>query len=273
MGPSATAATSPGLQTTPGRDQTGKETQAVSVTAPDTPSDDKFFDWPDSDDEALGQVADQAFRDQTAEQGTMLPPETPRKARKVDIFSTPSSHKRQYDEMATDGVRSYPTPLSATAHQVESEGEIFMTPYSMSKPTPRLLFDSNTPLLETPTPTRFQDAAPILTPFKSNVSGHRDPPSIASEILAALSSRNVTLSPPDADALRSICDRHELRLRGVTRGRDVLRQTLKDKENTITSLRGEIEALRSERETNRAVIAHLKRDMMTRREAGRGGRR
>ena len=198
----------------------------TSNTPTKTPSTqdtgEEFFDWPDSDDDELSKVADQA---------EMPPPETPRKAIKTDTLSTPG--KRRYDEM----------------------DDVFSTP--PTGPRGRGLFSTGGLLspAETPTPQRFKDI-PVIDS------------ALGTEILDNLRDLHIQLNVEAIEVIKGICSKHTLKTQGIAKGRDISRLAIKSKDGKIAELHGRIAALEAERETNRAVIRHLKRDMeMARRKA------
>lgn len=179
----------------------------------------------------------------------MPPPETPRKALKADLLSTPS--KRRYDEMAADNgdaLKGAPrTPATGT-----DGDDIFTTPASGVHG--KGLFASGTipSPAETPTPIRYKDIPPTQES------------ELASEVFSALQNHNANITPEARETLKSICNKHVLYTRGIMKGRDASRAVVKSKDERMTELQGEIEGLKAERETNRAVIRHLRRDMAVR---------
>ena len=211
-------------------------------------SDDEFYEWPASDDDELSKAIDQASSGHL-----MAPPETPRKAVKMDIFSTPG--KRKYDEIESDdtitGDVSWATPSTGIR-----ANDIFTTPANGT--SGKRLFADTTPLspAETPTPIRYKD----MPPTKDS--------ELATEVFNTLQLHTVSLPPEVRESVKNICNRHVLHTRGILKGRDVSRAMVKTKEERIAELQGEIEGLKAERETNRAVIRHLRRDMVARKEAG-----
>jgi len=228
----------------------GADTQATATTT--ASSDEEFYDWPASDDEEMGKVADQASSNQSSlEKNAMQPPETPRKALKTDALSTPG--KRRFAEMNEDaeaGAKAWPTPSTT------GRGDVFTTPSTV--PNTRGLFLSNSTTLlspaETPTPIRFKDI-PTLGQETD----------LASEILSSLP----TAIPNETQqAIKTICSRNAMHTSGIMKGREVSRATVQKRDERIAELTGEIEGLKSERETNRAVIRHLRRDVAARKEGG-----
>lgn len=225
-------------------------TPAHLVSTQGSGSDEEFYDWPASEDEELSKVADQA----SSIGPSMLPPETPRKTMKTDLLSTPG--KRRYDDMASEGgdrrATGWPTPTTGAKGE-----DVFSTP-ATGAAGKGLFADTALPTpAETPTPIRYRD---IPATQESELT---------SELLSALQTHHVSLPPEARDAVKSICNRHVLHTRGIMRGRDVSRATVKTKDEKIVELQGEMEGLKAERETSRAVIRHLRRDMAVRKEGGK----
>ena len=178
--------------------------------------------------------------------------ETPRKALKTDLLSTPG--KRRYDEMALeDAGAAWPTPTPGPGND-----DVFTTPNIATVGKESFVNASLASPAVTPTSTRLKNA----------LSGSEQESELASEILSILQTHNVSLTPPAQEAVRVACDKHILYTRGVMRGRDVSRATVKKKDERISELQSEIEGLRFERETNRAVVRHLRRDMAARKDGG-----
>lgn len=216
---------------TPSKDRS--RTVSPDIITPYTPSkaptstqsastQGEAFDWPNSDDDELSKVADRA---------SMAPPETPRKAVKTDMFASPS--KRRYDEMES-GLAT-PAP-----------DDVFTTPSSGLQGKNLFTAGLISPA-ETPTPSRFRDLP---------LGGDSE---LTTEILAALSS--IAVDCETRDALKTVCNKHALRTQGIAKGRDISRLAIKAKDGRIAELQARIAALEAERENNRAVIRHLRRDM------------
>ena len=226
----------------------GNGTQA-STTTEGNDSEEEIFDWPASDEDELSRVADQAS------DGHSMPlPETPRKAIKSDPLSTPG--KRKYNEIAADdgGAPKGAPRIPATGrggddvfnmHTVGTHSRGLFTSVTTHAPA------------DTPTPIRYKDLP--LTQGSE----------LASEVLGVLQNHNVSITPEARETLLNICNKHVLYTRGITKGRDASRAMAKSKDEQITELQGEIEGLKAERETNRAVIRHLRRDMAVRNEQGK----
>lgn len=215
----------------------------LSTHSPNQLSDDddeEFYDWPASEDEELSKAADCTMKN------PMPPPETPRKAIKSDPFSTPG--KRRYDEMIQEGVLPWPTPSTGS-----KEDDVFTTPSKHSRGTNLFAQSGLLSPMSTPTPHRFRD-----------VSGQE--PELTKEILQALQSHQVVVSPEMQNTIKSIGSKHSLFTHGVIKGRDVSRSLLREKNEQIAELQDEIAILQAEREADKTVIRNLTGKMEMRKE-------
>ena len=228
---------------TPSSSARGKGTQGTTTQGSDS-GDEEFYDWPASDEDELSKFADLASNGRP-----MPPPETPRKAIKADVLSTPG--KRRYDEMAEpDGNALKPSPQTPA-----TGGDIFTTPATGTNGKGLFASGALPSPAETPTPIRYKDIPPTQES------------ELASEVLTALQSHNLSISSETRETLKNICNKHVLYTKGIVKGRDVSRAMAKSKDSKLMELQGEIEGLKAERETNRAVIRHLRRDMAGRKES------
>lgn len=229
------------------------ETQTTTTTLDGC--EEECFDWPASEEEELGKAVDEVAGAQPSALKGMPPPppETPRKVAKTDALTTPG--KRRYDDPDTPGGRGYPIPATGL-----NSDDVFATP-STSMKAGNGLFANKGPSVdspaETPTPIRYKDV-----PVGADTE-------LASEVLNTLAAHAVALPADAREAIKGICDRHVLYTRGIMKGRDVSRAMVKRKDEKVVEIQTEIEALKSERETNRAVIRHLRRDMAQWKEAKR----
>ena len=190
---------------------------------------EEFFDWPASDDEELAIVADQQ---------ELHPPQTPRKAVRISPSATP--RKRLFGETES------PESSFLTTHD-----DVFSTPSTSVKATGAT---ANSGLLSpqiTPTPGRFKNVT-------------FDDSDLATEIITALKRLYVPMPEEAICAIQEIAGKHVIKTQGIAKGRDISRAALKTKDGTIAELQGRIAAFEAERESNRAVVAHLKRTLETR---------
>lgn len=210
-------------------------TQNTSTTL--STSDEEFYDWPASEDEDVLKVVDQISLPEN-----MPPPETPNKALRKDALSTPG--KRSFSQMVRGRETAWPTPLDAG-------DDIFTTPATGA--TNGGLFPSNSSLpspADTPTPRRFTDMLQV-----------GQVPELTVEVLRVLQEHKIAINSDIKAELKGICDKHALSTRGIIKGRDISRALVNTKNEKISELQEAIASLQAERETSRAVIRHLRRDM------------
>ena len=191
---------------------------------------EEFYDWPASEDEEIARGVDQQ---------TLHPPETPRKAAKTSSGATP--RKRLFSDMQS------PDKSFFTTHN----NDVFSTPPTSTKATNP---STTTGLLSpqtTPKPGRFKNVA-------------SDDSELATEIIDALKRLYVPMPEEAIHAIKEIAGKHVMKTQGIAKGRDISRAALKTKDGTIAELQGKIAAFEAERESNRAVVAHLKRTLETR---------
>lgn len=201
--------------------------------------DDSSFDWSSSNDEALLEAELQVSKEQPHF-------ETPKKAART--LSTTSPGKRAFHQVAGQNVDVDDTwPLS---------DDVFATPSTSHKSGGSGLLSPT----ETPARDRFQSVAPDNAPS-----------ALAVEVLAVLS--KVPLSSEVEKELIDLLNRHDLRTQGISKGRDITRLAVQAKEKKIAELQARIGALEAERETNRAVINHMKHDIATSPRGGRSARK
>ncbi|KAL9007304.1 MAG: hypothetical protein Q9180_009706 [Flavoplaca navasiana] len=172
----------------------------------------------------------------------MSAPETPSKAAKTGSLSSPG--KRRFSEVRREIEVTYPT-LEVV------EDDVFTTPSTTLKdganPTfGQFMFSP----AATSTPGRFKNVLQVGQDSE-----------LTMEVLKALQDNQISLSSVVKAELKGICDRHSLSTRGITKGRDISRAMVNTKNETISELQETIAALQAEREINRAVIRHLRRDM------------
>ena len=206
---------------------TRKPASAPTSSSDNTQSTEgALYEWPNSDDDTeLVKVVDQI---------SMPPPETPRKSVKTDALSSPGG-KRRWDEA------TWATPTS-------DKDDVFTTP-STELVGRRLFSTMGLPSpADTPTPQRFKDMRPESL-------------ELATEVLDGLRDLHIDLSVEAVSFLKEICYKQTLRTQGIAKGRDISRMAIKAKDLQIAELQSKIAALEAERETNRAVIRHLRRDM------------
>lgn len=189
-------------------------------TASEAESD--AYSWPLTGEEAseLERVAEEA--------------ETPRKARKIDAFDTPTSNR-------TAGVTTNAgllTPGTTPAKLAASTAAVTPSTISANELTP--------------TPSRFRDALGTPgTPLTPSMG------SLTTSFHALLSAHHVTLPHVAASEVNALLRRHEAQLAGAVKGRDIARQAVKSREETVAKLTSRIEGLEGENAGLKALVSAL----------------
>lgn len=205
--------------------------------------DEDEFGLDDQEEEELLQAAD------------TTPFETPNKAQKIGIYSTPAtSGKRSPRKLPWLKQQEPATPLSSKKTVVDYFGtspskHATTETRSVKATSPETPFMSSAlpPAPSSPSPSRYRDA--LRNPADSQSS-------ITNEVLSELVS--IKLPPEKLESLRSILSKHDLRNQGVIKGRNISRLALKAKEARIVELEARVACLQSEKEVDRSIIARLK---------------
>lgn len=233
----------------------GSPTRGAAALEDD--DDEEFFECTLSDDEELSKTSAHVSN------RAMPPPETPRKAAKTDMFSTPG--KRSYDEMTRDrATAAIHSTVSSPATLLQGD-DVFTSASTTN--TPNLFTKAHhappSPA-DTPTHLRFHDPSP-----DGGSSSNNQDSDLTNEILNCLTSHQVSAMTAELqDGIRAIGNRHSLHTRGVTRGRDISRAAIAKKDETIARLQGDIASLQAEREMNIAVLGLMRRELDSAKEKG-----
>ncbi|KAI5209076.1 hypothetical protein E4T39_00951 [Aureobasidium subglaciale] len=181
-------------------------------------------------------------------------PETPHKAAKFDALATPATSVNRKLPWS-DTCAQLPSAISAKATPSRhSDLPQVLTP-SISK-SAVAQYGALTPQV-TPSPLRFRDSS-------VNASSPRS--TLTADVLAALDNSTVTLPAEFASQLRDVLTRHELRIEGIVKGREITRLALKAREAKIIELQATVISLEAERDVDHAHVNRLEweKDMLAR---------
>ena len=189
------------------------------------------FGWASSDNEELLK-AEREILERT-------PFETPKKALRTEMFTSPGKRAFAQSASADRGDDVFTTP--STSHRSNGSG---------------LHLPSNTP---------------ANGPAQSGVAlPEAEPSMLAAEALKILRSSDSHVSSRVENELVELLNNHDLRTQGIIKGRDITRLAVQAKDKKIGELQARISALEAEKETNRRVISHLKLDIATSPKKGTG---
>lgn len=188
--------------------------------------DTDAFDWDDSLDDDLESFMD---RPRQPDFGQSLP----RKAPRTPTRTSPG--KRKLSEFAYKGDES------------TSYDRGVLTPQH-SQATDRIPPSAEVSM--TPTPSRYTNA--LSADSGAEIS------EFAGQALKLLEGHNVMLSRKAQDDLVSLLNTHDLKTKGISRGRDISRIALKKKDEQIMRLNERVQSLESQKELDRAMINGLR---------------
>jgi hypothetical protein len=176
---------------------------------------------------------------------TPHPPQTPRKQTGTAAFTSP--RKRTLSEMEEEDTSTiYGTAIGSPIRS-SSQGLSYPTLPSFSTLSP------STPTSRNSSQGQHYPEFPTPTPSKlpPEISG------ISAQALALLQFHDVVLPSNARDGLVTLLDKFELKMKGMDRGREIVRKALKGKDDQIRELDDRLENLEKEIEMNKKVIASL----------------
>ncbi|GAQ04632.1 hypothetical protein ALT_1953 [Aspergillus lentulus] len=157
----------------------------------------------------------------------------PRKAPRTETSTSPG--KRKLSDMEYE----------------ESESTTTLTPTSIfSARTQTRLPPASAEVSMTPTPGRYRNVL--------STDARDDSSDLGLQALEVLESHKVVVPKEAQDELLALLNKHDLKTKGIIRGRDISRIALKKKDETIMKLNERIASLESQREMDRAIIDGLR---------------
>lgn len=154
---------------------------------------------------------------------------SPRKTPRTDSFTTPG--KRKFAGMERE---SFMTPTSIFSSQTQSQS---FSPSSVD-------------ISSTPTPSKYRNAL--------SANSGADTSDLAQQAMKILEGHGTVVPRRAMEELVSLLNRHDLKMKGITRGRDISRAAVKKKENEISILNERIATLEAQLEMGRTVLSGLR---------------
>lgn len=181
-------------------------------------------------------------------------PETPSKAVKIDGLTTPATSTHRKLPWLDPSAQSPSTSAAKASLSKHSDLPRLSTPS-----TSNLVVSQHAALTPqvTPSPSRFHDLSADASSPRSTLSV---------DVFAALNDSSVSLPADLTSKLKAVLTRHELRIQGVAKGRDITRLALKAREAKVAELQATIANLEAERNVDHARIEKLEweKDMLVR---------
>lgn len=187
-------------------------------------------------------------------------PHTPNKAAKMGVYATPSVTATTKRKIPWLEPLDFTLPTSPSGG-IDTPTKTLSPDHTQDVRTPEM---SRAPVSDPCTPlpaVRFKDA--LVNPADSAAS-------LTVEALSVLASIPV----PDEviSRLRSVLSKHDLKTRGVIKGRDISRLALEAKTAKIAELEAKIVSLQADRELDRNIIRNLRRQRQGQTELDNGAR-
>ncbi|KAL4926996.1 uncharacterized protein BDV17DRAFT_268536 [Aspergillus undulatus] len=180
------------------------------------------FEWDDSMEDEMEKVLENSQPLRQPEFG--LPA---RKAPCTEKITNPGKRKRSVDD-AEESARNAPMTPGGPARRIGVGGT----------------GNGNPPFL-TPTPARYKSAV-AESPLASSSE-------LAGQVSRILESHGVDVPLAVGVELRELFNRHEMKMKGIIRGRDISRDALRKKDEEIARLNEKIAMLEAQRELDRTV--------------------
>ncbi|KAL3455266.1 hypothetical protein BJX64DRAFT_282198 [Aspergillus heterothallicus] len=167
--------------------------------------------------------------------GNSQPPRQPdfglpaRKAARTETVTSPGKRKRDDSDEGEEIRSERPTPVSVLGSATKSGGQFV-----------------------TPTPGKYRNAVEE-SPIAHSVD-------LAADVGKILEAYGAPVSKAAEEELKGLFARHEMKIKGVIRGRDVSRVALRKKDEQIARLNERIAELEAQRELNRSVNGTLRKE-------------
>lgn len=211
----------------------GPEAQALpqSAKAKMMSEDTDEFEWDDAFAESSGQLLGKPRQldfGSAASSSSTLEDSSPRKAARTDSFTSPG--KRKLSDMQNDTPE---TPTSVWSSRSES--------WRLPPPSADLCL--------TPTPSKYRNA----------LSGdpRAEPSDLALEVVKILEGHNAVLPRRAQKEVTELLNKHDLKTKGVIRGREISWQQIKKNKEEIKLLQERIEVLEKQRELDQNLLNEL----------------
>ncbi|KAI9847180.1 MAG: hypothetical protein M1837_003043 [Sclerophora amabilis] len=233
--------------------------QAAQADSDDEAAEFSDFSVNSDDERLLSETADRLNTSQATNQAmSMPPPETPRKAARTQVATSPGKRRRSITPPS-----DWLTPSSTDG---EPDDDVFLTPTPARNLFPAAHVQSS------PVPGQENEGSGMLSPsitpmsqrYKDN--GTNGDPDIVAEVIGLLREKKVDIKGDILVALKDMLGRHARRAQGIAKGRDFARLAVKAKDVKIAELNYRVASLEVERETDRTVIMGLRREQASGRD-------
>lgn len=217
--------------------------------------DNELFE--DGDD--IGTGKGMSFMDRLKQVQSANSEQSPRKAPRTATNTSPG--KRKISDIDNDerlqtqrqGLFGTPSRPQFSPSQAQSFSPTQpLTEFSPSFSwTPNRAPPSSAEFCTTPTPTKYKN---VLTSSPSSSQTAQQPSDLANQAISLLESQYVVIPRSTQEDLVELLNKFDLRMKGISRGRDISREVLKKKDEEIMRLNEKVKDLERQREMDGAVL-------------------
>ncbi|BCR91345.1 uncharacterized protein ACHE_70188A [Aspergillus chevalieri] len=212
-----------------------------------------------NDDDDIGTGKGMSFMDRLKQvQSGNAGEESPRKALRTATTTSPGRRKisdivdneRLQTQQGLFGTPSQPQISPAQAQSFSPTQPLTQRSPSFSW-TPNRAPPSSAEICTTPTPTKYKN---VLTSSPSSSQTAQQRSDLANQAIFLLESQYVIIPHSTQEDLVELLNKFDLRMKGISRGRDISREVLKKKEEEIMRLNERLKNLERQREMDGAAL-------------------
>lgn len=214
-------------------------------------------DMPFEDDD-IGTGKGMSFMDRLKQVQSVNSEESPRKALQTATNTSPGKRKisdTDDDERLQTQQGLFGTPSQPQFSPRQAKSFSPTQPLTQHSPSiswaPNRAPPSSAELCTTPTPTKYKN---VLGSSPSSSQTAQQPSDLANQAISLLESQYVIIPRSTQEDLIELLNKFDLRMKGISRGRDISREVLKKKDEEIMRLNEKVKNLERQREMDGAVL-------------------
>lgn len=200
-----------------------------------------------------------SFTDRLKQVQSANPEESPRKAPRTATDTSPGKQKisdiDNDEHLQTQRQGLFGTP--SRPRFSPSQAQSFSPTQPLTQRSPSFSWTANrappssAELCTTPTPTKYKN---VLASSPSSSQTAQQPSDLANQAISLLESQYVIIPRSTQEDLVELLNKFDLRMKGISRGRDISREALKKKDEEIMRLNEKVKNLERQREMDGAVL-------------------
>lgn len=175
--------------------------------------------------------------------------DSPRKTPRTANVTSPGKRKRGSDIEDDDDDEALQTQR-AMEQTTPTRKRLSDPLFSFSSPLQSLPQSQSFDICQTPTPTKYTNPLTTTTSMIQSSPSNSQPgataTTLAHQAITLLENKGVVIARSTQEELAALLNRHEMKMQGVIRGRDVSRMALKKREEEVEWLRERVDGLEVE---------------------------